>query len=122
MAGLICIQCGRTFFARLTDTDADSGEIKTNCFDCWQQLVDLSSYIGEFENIAEISIRGDGAFRFLYAFNHSRAVEMSEDSLGGMFVEYWDDSSESPVGSENFLIRTELINRVSKWLKKTEDD
>jgi hypothetical protein len=79
---------------------------------------------GALEHLKDVKVDllGEGAPAFLYVLSPERAVEVSIDSPGGFFVEYWDhadlESYEPSVKTENVPTSSEVILKLTEWFGK----
>ncbi len=84
-----------------------------NASDELRQLVDALSL-----HFADVSLRGEGRARFLFAQHQGRAVEISANE-GKWWLEFWDvdpDPDAAPVKELTLETAQEAANHATDWL------
>ena len=89
---------------------------------------DITAYHAELVEVASrlepvasrVSVRGDGAGRFVFAESPRGAVELSKTEDLRVFVELWPPDSDEPAGEETHpTYESALVSAVS-WLRAAE--
>ena len=71
----------------------------------------------DLADFADVSIRGTGESRFLYAKSLCAAIEISS-SNSGVWVEYWNNTDEASVKDEILYDRRIVLQRARNWLSR----
>jgi hypothetical protein len=66
-----------------------------------------------------VCLKGQGVSSFIYAVNHGRAVEISEEN-GGFWLEFWeknDDEDAAPVKESTVETSRDAVDNALGWLQ-----